>query len=166
MNTIKKILFALVLTFTVGMAQAQTKVAHIDTEALVQSMPETKTLETKLQALTEKYNADIKKKEDELKAKFERYNGEFESQTEEENQKRTAEVQQDAQVIEQLKAEAYKDLQKQEQDGLQPILEKAQKAINEVAAEQGIQYVLNVQSLIVANGKDLLADVKAKLGIQ
>jgi outer membrane protein len=64
-----------------------------------------------------------------------------------------------------FKSEAYKDLQKQENEGLMPILEKAQKAIEEVAAAQGFDYVINAKTLIVAKGKDLLPDVKAKLGI-
>ncbi|PID68331.1 MAG: hypothetical protein CR968_02125 [Flavobacteriia bacterium] len=166
MNTIKKVLFIAVLTLSFGMMNAQSKVAHINTEELIASMPETKALQAKLETLTKTYNQEIEKKDAELKAKFQKYNSEFESQSEEVNKTRTQEVQAEAQKIEQLKEEAYKDLQKQEQDGLKPILEKAKKAIEEVANAQGYEYVLNVSTLVIANGKDLLPDVKAKLGIQ
>lgn len=166
MNTIKKVLFIAIVTLSFGMMNAQTKVAHINTEELIASMPETKALQAKLETLTKSYNAEIEKKETALEAKFKQYNAEFKTQSESVNQTRTQEVQAEAQKIEQLKEEAYKDLQKQEQDGLQPILEKAKKAIDEVATAQGYEYVLNVTTLVVANGKDLLPDVKAKLGIQ
>ncbi len=58
-----------------------------------------------------------------------------------------------------------RDLQRQEQEGLKPILEKAEKAIDAVATAQGFDYVLNAATLVIAKGKDLLEDVKTKLGI-
>ena len=166
MNVIKSILIIAVITLGFTSVQAQSKVAHINTEALVALMPATKTLQAKLEKLGKTYDDEMKTKEAELKAKFEKYNSEFESQTEATNAQRTKEVQMDAQKIEQFKAEAMRDLQKQEQEGLKPILESAQAAINAIATEQGYDYVLNVATLVVANGKDLLPDVKAKLGIQ
>ena len=45
------------------------------------------------------------------------------------------------------------------------ITEKAKAAIEKVAAAQGFDYVLEAGGLIVAKGKDLLADVKAEMGI-
>ncbi len=165
MNVIKTLVLLTVFTLGFTSVKAQTKVAHINTEELVASMPETKTLQAKLEKLSKTYDDEVKAKEEELKAKFQRYNSEFESQTEATNAERTKEVQTDAQKIEQFKAEAMRDLQKQEQEGLQPILEKAQKAIDEVASEQGFDYVLNVTMLVVAKGKDLLQDVKTKLNI-
>lgn len=165
MNTIKKVLLVAMITFGFGMVQAQTKVAHIDSDELVAAMPETKALQAKLEVLGKSYNDEAAKKSAELEAKFKKYNEEFETQTDLVNAERTKEVQADAQKIESFKSEAYKDLQKQENEGLMPILEKAQKAIEEVAAAQGFDYVINAKTLIVAKGKDLLPDVKAKLGI-
>lgn len=166
MNTIKKVLLVTVLFFGFQAINAQSKVAHVNTDELVAAMPETKLLQAKLEALGKSYNDEVAKKEAELKAKFEKYSEDFKNQTELVNNQRTQEVQDDAKKIEQFKTEAYKDLQKQENDGLAPILEKAQKAIEEVAAAQGYDYVINAQTLIVAKGKDLAPDVKAKLGIK
>lgn len=165
MNVIKSILLVAILTLGFTSVKAQSKIAHINTEALVALMPATKALQAKLEKLGKTYDNEMKTKEAELKAKFEKYNAEFGTQTEATNAERTKEVQMEAQKIEQFKAEAMRDLQKQEQDGLKPILEAAQKAIDEVAAEQGYDYVLNEAMLIVKKGKDLLPDVKAKLGI-
>lgn len=166
MNTIKKVLLVTVLFFGFQAINAQSKVAHVNTDELVAAMPETKLLQAKLEALGKSYNDEVAKKEAELKAKFEKYSEDFKNQTELVNNQRTQEVQDDAKKIEQFKTEAYKDLQKQENDGLAPILEKAQKAIEEVAAAQGYDYVINAQTLIVAKGKDLAPDVKVKLGIK
>ncbi len=165
MNVIKTLVLITVFTLGFTTVNAQTKIAHINTEELVAAMPETKALQAKLEKLGKTYDDEMKAKEAELKAKFERYNKEFESQTEATNAERTKEVQLEAQKIEQFKNEALRDLQKQEQEGLKPILEKAQKAIDDVAKAQGFDYVLNVSTLVIANGKDLLVDVKTKLGI-
>jgi len=166
MNVIKTIVLVAILTLGFTNVKAQGKVAHINTEELVALMPETKALQAKLEKLGKTYDNEMKAKDAELKAKFEKYNAEFASQTEATNAERTKEVQLDAQKMEQFKAEAMRDLQMQEKEGLKPILEKAQKAINDVAAAQGYDYVLNAAMLVVAKGKDLLPDVKAKLGIQ
>lgn len=166
MNVIKTIVLVAVFTLGFTTLEAQTKVAHINTEALVAMMPATKALQAKLEKIGKTYDDQMKAKEAELKAKFEKYNAEFESQTEATNAARTKEVQLEAQKMEQFKAEAMRDLQRQEQEGLKPILEAAQAAIDAVAAEQGFDYVLNVAMLVVAKGKDLLPDVKAKLGVQ
>jgi outer membrane protein len=166
MNVIKTIVLVAILTLSFTTVKAQSKVAHINTEELVALMPETKALQAKLEKLGKTYDNEMKAKDAELKAKFEKYNAEFASQTEATNAERTKEVQLEAQKMEQFKAEAMRDLQMQEKEGLKPILEKAQKAIDDVAAAQGYDYVLNAAMLVVAKGKDLLPDVKAKLGIQ
>ncbi len=57
-------------------------------------------------------------------------------------------------------------MQKKQAEGLEPIIEKAQKAIEEVAAAKGILYVLDFygKGLLVKKGEDLYDAVKAKLG--
>ncbi len=166
MNAIKTLLVITIFTLGFNTVTAQSKVAHINTEQLIAAMPESQALQSKLEKLGKTYDDEVNAKQAELKAKFEKYNAEFKTQTEATNAERTKEVQEDSQKIEQYKAEAMKDLQKQQNDGLKPIIEKAMKAIEDVAAAQGFDYVLNANTLVVAKGKDLLPDVKAKLGIQ
>ena len=64
-----------------------------------------------------------------------------------------------------LFAFAQKDLGEKEAELFKPIQEAAMKAINEVAKAKGYEYVLDRATLIVANGTDILADVKAQMGI-
>ena len=59
------------------------------------------------------------------------------------------------------------DMQKRQAEGLNPIIEKAQKAIEAVAAEKGVEYVLDAsigKGLLVKKGTDLYDAVKTKLG--
>ena len=66
-----------------------------------------------------------------------------------------------------MRQTAYQDMQKKQADGLNPIIEKAQKAIEDVAAAKGIVYVFDAsvgKGLLVSKGEDIFAAVKAKLG--
>ena len=158
-------IFALGFT-QVGQAQ---KVAHINTEQLISSLPETKALNEELQKLTKTYADDIKAADDLLKAKYERFTAESAAQTDEENQKRMLEVQADQEKIRQMQIAAREELQKKEVEKLNPILEKAMQAINDVAKEKGIVYVFDSapgKGLIVFDkGEDIIKDVQVKLGM-
>lgn len=148
-------------------AQAQSKVAHINTQELVESMPDMKSAKSELEKLAKTYETDIQAMATELQNKITQYDAESSTKTDEENGKRLQEVQSMEQSIRQYQAQAQQDLQKKELDLLRPITEKAKNAILKVGNAQGFDYVLDSsqgQGVIMANGKDLLTDVKAELG--
>lgn len=161
------LLAALLLVGTTSIASAQSKVAHINTTELVQAMPEMKAAQAEIEKLSKTYDAQYKDAVTELQNKITQYRAEVDSKTEEENINRTKEVQQMEQGIREFQAGAQEDLAKKEAALLKPIFEKAKAAITKVAAAQGFQYVLDSTQgggVIVATGKDLLADVKKELG--
>lgn len=169
MKKLKLLLVAAVLfAGATSFVNAQSKVAHIDTQALVEAMPEMKAAQSQLEKLQKTYDAEIKSMMKEWEAKVKQYDGEAASKTEEENLKRVQEVQGMQKNIGDYRNQALQDLQKKEVDLLQPILEKARTAIQKVARGQGVQYVLDSATgngVILADGTDLLADVKKELGI-
>ncbi|QNJ97856.1 OmpH family outer membrane protein [Constantimarinum furrinae] len=165
-----KLLFVAVILFmgATTVANAQSKVAHIDTQALVEAMPEMKAAQSQLEKLKKTYDTEIKAMARELDTKIKQYSAEAESKTDDENQKRAEEVQGMQNNIGAYRQQALQDLQQKEVDILQPILEKARVAIQKVARAQGYQYVIDATQgggLLVADGKDLLAEVKKELGI-
>jgi len=169
MKQVKKIAVALVLfVATTGFINAQSKVAHIDVTQLLAAMPEMKTAEAELKKLQETYSADIESSMTELKNKYTLYENEAPTKTEEENQKRAAELQGFQKSIGEFQQTAQQEMQKKQQELFAPISEKAKAAIERVATAQGFDYVIDAQpgtGLIVAKGKDLLADVKKELGL-
>ncbi len=169
MKHLKKITVALVLfVAATGFVNAQSKIAHIDVTQLLSAMPEMKTAEAELKKLSETYNADIESSMTELKNKYTLYENEAASKTPEENQKRAEELQGAQKTIGDAQQTAQRELQKKQQELFAPISDKAKAAIEKVATEQGYDYVIDAQQgggLIVANGKDLLVDVKKELGI-
>ncbi|WP_299776984.1 OmpH family outer membrane protein [uncultured Formosa sp.] len=147
--------------------QAQSKVAHINTQELVSSMPEMKSAQAQMEKLGKTYETDIKNMATELDTKVKQYDAESATKTQEENAKRVQEVQTMEQNIRQYQQQAQKDMQQKEVDLLKPITEKAKAAILKVARAQGFDYVLDASQgggVIMADGKNLLTDVKKELG--
>jgi len=166
MKHLKTLLFATALFIgATSFTAAQSKVAHINTQELIKAMPEYTAAQAQIEKLGKTYEATIQQSLKELDVKLKQYNAEAEGQSQEENQKRMQEVEDIKQTLGQYQQQAQKDLQAKEGALIEPIVKKAKAAIDKVATAQGFQYVLEEGTLIVAKGKDLMADVKKELGI-
>ena len=130
-------------------------------------MPKAITARAELEKLAKTYEADIKTMATELDNKLKQYDAEASTKTDEENSKRAQEVGEMRNSIQQYSGQAQQDLQKKEQELFVPIYDEAKAAIKKVGKAQGFQYILDSRegaSLLLAEGKDLLADVKKELG--
>jgi outer membrane protein len=166
MKQFRILLIATALFIGAGsLLSAQSKIAHIDKQELVKSMPEYKTAQAEIEKMGKTYETTIQESIKELENKLKQYDAEASSQTQEENTRRMQEVEGMKQSLGQFQQQAQRDLQEKEVNLLRPIVEKADNAIQTVAKEQGYQYVLDSAMLIMAEGKDLMADVKAYLKI-
>ena len=84
MKTMKNLMIAVALfmgatTFT----NAQSKTAHVDTQALVESMPEMKAAQSQLEKLQKTYDTAIKDMAKEFEAKVKQYGAEETTKTQE-----------------------------------------------------------------------------------
>jgi len=150
-----------------GVANAQ-KVGHVNLERVIANMPETRALQTDIAKTTKTYKDDIDGMGKKFEAKYKKYSAEQASQTEEVNKQRAEEIQNERNRIVQAEQAAMQDIQEKQQKGLIPILQKAEKAINEVASEKGLLYILDASAgkgLLVAKGEDVYDALKAKLGL-
>jgi outer membrane protein len=168
MKQLKTILLATAMCIgTVSFTQAQSKVAHINTQELITAMPDYKAAQAQLETLTKSYQAEIQNMATEFQNKVKQYEAEAPTKTDEENAKRGQEVQSMQDNIRQYQSQAQKDMQTKEMDLLKPITEKAKAAILKVSRAQGFDYVLDSSQgvVILTDGKNLLDDVKKELGI-
>ena len=158
--------FALMMAFNTVEAQ---QVAHIDSEQLLMAMPETKAMETELKKVQQTYADEYNAQATALQAKLQKYDAEAPTQTDAKNEERRVEVEGLKQKIQKYAQTADQEIQKKRFDLLKPIVEKAQKAVADVASEKGVKYVMDSspgKGLIVFEGEDLMPAVKTKLGIQ
>ena len=166
MKLFRNLFVAMALMLAFNSAQAQ--VAHIDSEQLLMAMPETKAMEDELKKVQQTYADEYNAQATALQAKLKKYDAEAPTQTDAKNEERRVEVEGLKTKIQKYAQTADQEIQKKRFDLLKPIVEKAQKAVNDVATEKGIKYVLDSspgKGLIVFEGEDLMPAVKAKLGI-
>lgn len=170
MKQITTLLFAAVVFFAANtFSNAQSKIAHIDSQALIGEMPATKAAQADIEKLEKTYQTEIEGMITEYQNKLKRYDAEAASQTDDENAKRMQEVETMQRSIREYQGQAQEDLQKKQFELLKPIAEKVQAAISKVAKAKGIEYVLqstpNNGIVLVADGFNLMADVKKELGL-
>jgi outer membrane protein len=165
MKNFKTLLLVAIFTLGVsGFANAQ-KIGHIDYQRVIDNMPETRALGTTLEKLGKSYQSEIEGLKKKLEAKVQKYTAEQATQTETTNKQRAQEVQTDKARFDQAQKAAYQEMQKRQAQDLEPIVKKAEKAIEDIAATKGILYVFDSKSLIVKKGQDLYDAAKAKLGL-
>ena len=167
MKSLRNLFVAFALLTAFNTVQAQ-NVAHIDSEQLLMAMPETKAMETELKKVQQTYADEYNAQATALQAKLKKYDAEAPTQTDVKNEERRIEVKSLQEKIQKYAQTADQEIQKKRFDLLKPIVEKAQKAVSDVATEKGVKYVYDAspgKGLIVFEGEDLLPAVKTKLGI-
>lgn len=152
-------------------AQAQ-KFGHIDLQALIQVMPERASAETEFNKVQDEMEEILAGMQKDLQAKM----GEFEKlgtdASEIKKNAKITEIQDIQQRIQNYQAAAGQQLQQKQVEVLQPVFDKAEKAIAEVAKEKDLLYVFDLSEgnrnvLYKSNQSlDLLPLVKLKLGIK
>ena len=146
---------------------SQSKVAHIDTYELITSMPEMIQVQKELEKQFKAKQNEVRLMEAELRSLLKKYEIEVPDYSPEENQSRLEEIQGQEENIRMYMNQIYKEIQKKEEELTSPIMEEILDAIQVVGNSQGFDYVIDSskgQGVILANGKDLMNDVKIYLG--
>ena len=167
MKNLKSLIVAFLMALPMTFSYAQSKVAHIDTQKLIGEMPEVIAAQKQLEQLEKTYTSEIENTYKEFQTKAQSYSADAANQTDVTNQARQKELETMQQNINQYRETAAQVLQKKQVEMMRPLYDKARAAIEKVAAAQGFDYVLDASaggSVIMAKGKDLMADVKAELG--
>lgn len=166
MKQLKTTVFLFMTFFALSFAaQAQGKLAHVNTQEIIEALPETIAADNQLKKMEETYRKDIQASATEYQKKLELYQGEAESQPKEVNERRAQELADAEARIREAQQSAAQEIQKKRSDLFAPIRDKVMAAIQKVAANLGYDYVIDVQALIVAKGKDISPEVKKELGL-
>jgi len=149
---------------------SQGKIGHLNSEEVIQAMPETDSINKILNAL----QADYRKLAEELEVQYnnvvEEYSSQYESLKPMERKLKESEIGDLQKRIQTFSTESQNEYVKQRQDLFSPVYEKARKAIEEVGKANGFQYIIDSsQGILLLLPEDeslnLLPRVKQKLGI-
>lgn len=168
MKNFKSLLFIALFVLGISSVANAQKIAHIDFSRVVASMPEMQTLNKDLEKVEKTWKDELKGMKKKLDDKISKYTAESAAQTKAINDKRAQEVQDDNVRLSQTTQLAQKDMQEKMNEGLAPLVEKARKAIQEIADSKGIVYVIDSSKGVLITfekGEDLYSAVKAKLGL-
>jgi outer membrane protein len=149
---------------------AQSKIGFINSEAIVQQLPEAQDAQKQLDALTTEWQNDLKKMQDTLQQKFEDYDKRKLIMSDQRRAEMEKELQQlDKQMVD-YRTKRFGtngDLFQKQNELMKPVQDRIFKAVQDVATEGGYDYVFDKSSstlLMYANNKnDLTAKVLAKL---
>jgi len=170
MKTIKTLFIVAVMFLGANQAmQAQSKIAHINVQELVTTLPDMKNAEAQVRKIAENYDKEYSTMVTEYQTKMSKYESEAGSVTDAINETRMKEMGEMGQRIQAFQEDAQKQLGQKQQDLLKPVLEKAQAAIAKVGKAKGFQYVLDSSvgaGVLYADGNDIMADVKKELGVK
>jgi outer membrane protein len=158
--------FLMVSTYLV---QAQNKIAYTNIDFIVSQLPETKTAENELNTFSRKLQEQLQAKQADIEKKGQELNERVATMTEEEMIAAQQEWETLQNSFRQLETDASEQYNRKQQDLLVPLYEKAKKTIEEVAVENGYDFVLsegNGQIILFApKENDITNLVFAKLGI-
>lgn len=149
-----------------AVAQKNLKLGHINSQELLQIMPGRDTAQTILQKEAAEIESTLKTMQSEL----ERISNEFMQKQAEwteliRNTKRS-EIQDMQTRIQAFYENAQKQLQEREAELTKPIVDRAKKAIEDVAREGGYTYIFDGATLLYSqDSEDIMPQVKKKLGL-
>jgi outer membrane protein len=168
MKVIVKAILAVMLILPIG-AFAQSKVGHVNTQKLLEAMPEVKVANAKLDTLNKSYQAQMKELIDEYQKKV----ADFQDPSHKwpsdliKGQKQK-EIEQLGERIQAFKEDANSDIQKKTEELMTPIRKKLSEAIKDVAATGKYNLVLDSSQagivLYTSDSDDLTDAIKKKLG--
>lgn len=169
----KKILIAIVAClFAFGgnaMAQKNIKLGHINSNDLMQIMPGRDSAQAILQQEVTGLEEQLKSMQSEMEKRYNDYMEKQSGWTELIRNTKQRELQDMGTRIQEFQDNAQKQLQQREQELLKPIIDRAKKAISDVAAEGGYTYILDSGTAAVLysqDSDDIMPLVKKKLGLK
>ena len=145
------------------------KFGHITAELLLQEMPEYDSAQVKLQDLNKSYELEIERIQVEINKKIEEFQQTEATMSQLIKEAKASEIQEMQQRLQNFAQTAQQDLQQQQMAFLQPVMDKARKAIEEVAKEHQLLYVFDMSQgnpvYASEESMDMLPLVKTKLGL-
>ncbi|MBL6874765.1 MAG: OmpH family outer membrane protein [Flavobacteriales bacterium] len=162
----KKILL-LSLTFLISISSfSQNKFGFIDSQELLLLMPERKTAEEEVQTFAKSLESQLQAMTAEYQQSVQEYQANEATYTDLVKQDKVTEITGLEQRIQSFQQNAQQALQSKEQELLEPILQKARQAIEDVASEGDYTYIFDksVGSILyVKESENILDKVKKKL---
>lgn len=161
----KKIIIALVAMFAVATGANAQKFGKVDTQSIMQSLPELTKANGELQALAQQYDNDLKAMQEEIQRKGEDYEKNKSTMSATQQQQTEADLQALYQKLQEAYQQNQQNMQKKQEELMAPIQKRIMTAIENVGKAGSYTYIMQEGTFpyIGTDVKDVTADVKAEL---
>ncbi|MCC8423891.1 OmpH family outer membrane protein [Mucilaginibacter sp. UR6-11] len=170
MKKLFKVALVAVCMISMGnFAKAQTKIGYINTNDLIQAMPELKTVNTQMDAFKKTFMDVLQNLGTELQTKSADYQSKQATMTDAVKTVKQSELADLQKRAQDYQTNAQQQVEAKGNELMKPLLDKVHNAISAVAKEKGYNYVLDSSQtalLVSPPADDLMAAVKLKLGVK
>ncbi len=168
----KRIVLFLAFGLLIGnaaIAQTATKFGYINSRELLGAMPEIGKADGDLQTYAKTFQDQLQTMSKEYEKKVQEYQAQEKTMSEAVKEVKQKEIVDLQNRIESTNQSATEKVEKKREELYKPILEKADKAIKDVAKEKGFDYVFDSSNGVLLHAREadnILPLVKTKLGIK
>ena len=166
---IKKVLLAIALICPMLLSAQTLKIGLVDFGSILQAMPETTAAQNQVKEVSDKYEAEYKKLGEEMNRLVTEYQNMSENELPAIKERKTRELSDYQQKIQQFEQNAMQDIQKMNSDLMGPIQQKIAQAVESVGREGGFSLIQLYDPQLTLYRAEPVVDVtplvKAKLGI-
>ena len=164
---VKTIVLAIFAAASSLVSNAQ-KTAHINLDSLITIMPESKEARKAQEDFLKQLEAEAAQLQAEIQTKYQEYQENMNKWNELVKKNKERELQDMDQRLKEFQQSAQMEIQKKNEALAKPVIDKAKKAIEQVAKENGYKYVLDTSAGFILYSEpadDIFNMVKKKLGI-
>lgn len=157
------------LFFTGNIAEAQSKIGYINSNQVVELMPETKVVQKQIQDYSKTFSDQLTALQTELTTNAQGYDAKRTSMTDAARTAKEAELQDQNKRLQDFNTTARQKVDEKTKSLSDPLFAKLRAAIQAVAKEKGYNYVFDTSQtelLVSPEADNLLASVKTKLGLK
>ena len=168
---IKKLLLFTITILSTGFLYSQTsnKLGYTDSDKLIKMMPENDTAQAKLERAVRDFQKQLETMQGEFNNKYQEYTNNRNTYLEAVRRMKEEELQDMNARIQQFQSAARENIKITRDEVFKPVIDKAKKAISDVAIENNFAYIFDLSNGFVIfydeSTIDILPLVKKKLGI-
>ena len=169
---LKTVLIA--VAFALGVSTAATaqspKFGHFDMGAFLEMLPEAKEIEKTMDAEQSKIETQLTVLSEDFQRMYKDYQQKASTMSESDRIAKEQELQELQQRVVTFRQTAMQDLQKKQQELVQPLVLKVRKAVQEIGATEGFLYIFEQKSQLVLHAgmqsEDITPLMKKKFGMK
>ncbi len=169
-NLLKLVVITLFLFSGTAVNAQNFKFGHINSQELLSLMPERDSAEAKIQLYSKELEGELEIMNVEYRNKLNDYLEKQDNLTPLVKQTKEQELNEFQNRIQEFQTNAEQDLQQQNAQLINPIIQKAEKAIKDVGKENGFSYIFDLSRGTIIyfseQSEDILSMVLKKLGLE